>query len=63
MITIHPALFEQADWQQAIDTLEAETGRVATIGNPYATLQPMRATAATLPRNANETAQQQEQRA
>lgn len=63
MITIHPALFEKADWQQAIDTLEAETGHEAITGNPFATLQPMRATTVTLPRNASETAQQREQRA
>lgn len=55
MVTIHPTLFGQADWQSAIVQLEAETGMRATIGERFATLQPVAET----PRNATATQEQQ----
>lgn len=39
MIAIHPSVFAQADWLQAIGQLESETGLIAVAGQRYATLQ------------------------
>lgn len=55
MITIHPAMFDHPDWQNAIGQLEASTGLTAVAGQRFATLQPVAET----PRNATATQEQQ----